>query len=153
MRTRPPRSRLRRSTLAVAALGITHGADGVTVSWNILENHFKGSLVGHSDNNAGEDTGRLKVTYHHNRFANAYSRMGAQLLVENNGFRSTKIAVTASRSSDVDGHANLRGNALGGAATEISRVGTFTSPPYGCSAEPASSVTASVTAGAGAGKL
>lgn len=39
------------------------------------------------------------------------------------------------------------------AATEISRVGTFTSPPYGRTAESASTVAASVTGGAGAGKL
>ncbi|MER7108197.1 pectate lyase family protein [Streptomyces sp. NPDC000229] len=159
-------------------LDITHAADHVTVSWNTFKNHFKGSLVGHSDNNAAEDTGHLRVTYHHNHFSNVYSRipslrfgtghfynnyvesadtavhsrMGAQVLVENNVFRSTKIAVTTSRSSDIDGYAVLRGNDLGGAATEISRTGTFTTPPYGYTAEPASSVAASVTAGAGAGK-
>ncbi|PAZ15592.1 pectate lyase [Streptomyces sp. SA15] len=160
-------------------LDINHGADNVTVSWNTFKDHFKGSLVGHSDNNASEDTGHLKVTYHHNHFSNVYSRipslrfgtghfydnyvvgaetavhsrMGAQMLVENNVFRSTKVAVTTNRSSDVDGYANLRGNDLGGAATEVSRVGTFTNPPYSYTAEPASSVVASVTSGAGAGKL
>jgi pectate lyase len=160
-------------------LDINHGSDNVTVSWNTFKEHFKGSLVGHSDNNASEDTGHLKVTYHHNHFSNVYSRipslrfgtghfynnyvdgaetachsrMGAQMLVENNVFRNTGVAVTTNRSSDVDGYANLRGNDLGGAATEISRVGTFTTPPYGYTAESASSVVASVTSGAGAGKL
>ncbi|MEJ8668212.1 polysaccharide lyase family 1 protein [Streptomyces sp. MS1.AVA.1] len=160
-------------------LDINHGSDDVTVSWNTFKDHFKGSLVGHSDNNATEDTGHLKVTYHHNQFSNVYSRipslrfgtghfynnhvtgadtachsrMGAQMLVENNVFRDTKIAVTTNRSSDVDGYANLRGNDLGGAATEISRVGTFTTPPYGYTAESASTVVASVTSGAGAGRL
>ncbi|MDX2696489.1 pectate lyase family protein [Streptomyces ipomoeae] len=159
-------------------LDINHGSDNVTVSWNTFKDHFKGSLVGHSDNNASEDTGHLKVTYHHNRFSNVHSRipslrfgtghfynnyvdgadtachsrMGAQMLVENNVFRNTKIAVTTNRSSDVDGYANLRGNDLGGAATEISRVGSFTAPPYGYTVESASSVVASVTSGAGAGK-
>ncbi|MFF0833493.1 MULTISPECIES: polysaccharide lyase family 1 protein [unclassified Streptomyces] len=158
---------------------ITHGSDYVTVSWNTFKDHYKGSLVGHSDSNAGEDTGHLRVTYHHNWFDNinsripslrfgtghfydnyvvgaetaVHSRMGAQMLVENNVFRSTQVAVTTSRDSDVDGYANLRGNDLGGAATEISRTGTFTSPPYGYTAEPASGVVASVTAGAGAGKI
>lgn len=47
----------------------------------------------------------------------------------------------------------LRGNDLGGAATEVSRTGTFTSPPYGYTAEPASTVVTSVTAGAGAGRI
>lgn len=46
-----------------------------------------------------------------------------------------------------------RGSDLGGAATGISQTGTFAGPPYGHSAESASSVTASVTGGAGAGKL
>lgn len=160
-------------------LDINHGSDNVTVSWNTFKEHFKGSLVGHSDNNASEDTGHLKVTYHHNHFSNVYSRipslrfgtghfynnyvdgaetachsrMGAQMLVENNVFRNTGVAVTTNRSSDVDGYANLRGNDLGGAATEISRVGSFTTPPYGYTPGPASSVVASVTSGAGAGKL
>lgn len=39
------------------------------------------------------------------------------------------------------------------APTEISQVGTFTTTPYNCTAEPASSVVASVASGAGAGKL
>jgi pectate lyase len=160
-------------------LDINHASDHVTVSWNTFKEHFKGSLVGHSDKNAGEDTGHLRVTYHHNLFSNVYSRipslrfgtghfydnyvvgaetavhsrMGAQMLVENNVFRDTLVAVTTNRSSDVDGYANLTGNDLGGAATEVSRVGTFTKPPYSYTAEPASSVVASVTSGAGAGKL
>lgn len=79
--------------------------------------------------------------------------MGARMLVENNVFRTTKIAVTTSRSSDIDGYAVLRGNDLGGAATEISQTGSFTDPPYSYTDEPASSVVASVTNGAGAGKL
>ncbi|WP_405970328.1 polysaccharide lyase family 1 protein [Streptomyces sp. NBC_00988] len=158
---------------------ISHASDYVTVSWNTFKNHYKGSLVGHSDNNASEDTGRLRVTYHHNWFDQVnsripslrfgtghfydnyvvgaetavHSRMGAQMFVQNNVFRDTEVAVTTNRDSDVDGYANLSGNDLGGAATEISQVGTFTSPPYSYTAEPASTVVASVTAGAGTGKL
>ncbi len=55
-------------------LDITHGADYITVSWNRLHDHVKCSLVGHSDSNAGEDTGRLRVTYHHNAFINCAQR-------------------------------------------------------------------------------
>ncbi|WP_427918221.1 pectate lyase family protein [Streptomyces sp. cg40] len=160
-------------------LDITHASDYVTVSWNTFKNHYKGSLVGHSDNNASEDTGHLRVTYHHNWFDQVnsripslrfgtghfydnyvvgaetavHSRMGAQMFVQNNVFRDTEVAVTTNRDSDVDGYANLSGNDLGGAATEISQVGTFTSPPYSYTAEPASTVVASVTSGAGTGKL
>nr|WSY56828.1 polysaccharide lyase family 1 protein [Streptomyces sp. NBC_00886] len=158
---------------------ISHASDYVTVSWNTFKNHYKGSLVGHSDNNASEDTGHLRVTYHHNWFDQVnsripslrfgtghfydnyvvgaetavHSRMGAQMFVQNNVFRDTEVAVTTNRDSDVDGYANLSGNDLGGAATEISQVGTFTSPPYSYTAEPASTVVASVTSGAGTGKL
>ncbi|RDG39949.1 pectate lyase family protein [Streptomyces corynorhini] len=160
-------------------LDITHASDYVTVSWNTFKDHYKGSLVGHSDSNTSEDTGHLRVTYHHNLFSNVnsripslrfgtghfydnyvtgadtavHSRMNAQMLVENNVFRDTKVAVTTSRDSSTDGYAVLRGNDLGGAATEISRTGTFTSPPYSYTAESASSVVASVTAGAGTGKI
>ena len=49
-------------------IDITHAGDYVTVSWNHVANHFKTSLVGHSDSNAAEDTGHLRVTYHHNWF-------------------------------------------------------------------------------------
>ncbi|MFG2783962.1 polysaccharide lyase family 1 protein [Streptomyces prunicolor] len=160
-------------------LDISHASDYVTVSWNTFKNHYKGSLVGHSDNNASEDTGHLRVTYHHNWFDQVnsripslrfgtghfydnyvvgaetavHSRMGAQMFVQNNVFRDTEVAVTTNRDSDMDGYANLSGNDLGGAATEVSQVGTFTSPPYSYTAEPASTVVASVTSGAGTGKL
>jgi pectate lyase len=53
---------------------IKHGAWFITVSWNHFANHHKTCLLGHSDNNAAEDAGRLKVTYHHNWFDNTYSR-------------------------------------------------------------------------------
>ena len=53
---------------------IKHGATCVTVSWNRFFNHSKTCLLGHSDNNGAQDTGRLKVTYHHNWFDNTYSR-------------------------------------------------------------------------------
>jgi pectate lyase len=55
-------------------LDITHGADLITVSWNILHDHIKCSLVGHSDSNASEDTGHLRITYHHNEFSNCAER-------------------------------------------------------------------------------
>ncbi|MFI7426340.1 polysaccharide lyase family 1 protein [Micromonospora sp. NPDC049836] len=55
-------------------LDITHGSNFVTVSWNRLHDHVKCSLVGHSDSNSSEDTGKLKVTYHHNAFSNCFQR-------------------------------------------------------------------------------
>ena len=55
-------------------LDITHAGDYITVSWNIIRNHWKTSLVGHSDGNAGEDVGHLRVTYHHNWFDRTFER-------------------------------------------------------------------------------
>jgi len=53
------------------ALDITHGADWITVSWCKFQytsntGHNFVNLIGHSDNNASEDTGKLHVTFHHN---------------------------------------------------------------------------------------
>ncbi|HWB37235.1 MAG TPA: LamG-like jellyroll fold domain-containing protein [Rugosimonospora sp.] len=55
-------------------LDITHGADYITASWNRIHDHIKCSLVGHSDSNSSEDTGHLRVTYHHNLFSNCAER-------------------------------------------------------------------------------
>jgi pectate lyase len=55
-------------------LDITHAGDYITVSWNVFRNHWKDSLVGHSDGNAGEDEGHLRITYHHNWFDRTFER-------------------------------------------------------------------------------
>ncbi|MFJ6671292.1 carbohydrate-binding protein [Actinosynnema sp. NPDC091369] len=55
-------------------IDITHAADYITVSWNVIRDHWKTSLVGHSDGNAGEDRGHLRVTYHHNWFDRTFER-------------------------------------------------------------------------------
>ena len=60
-------------------LDMSHAVNWVTVSWTKFryttayvkpsgedDPHRYSSLLGHSDNNAGEDTGRIKVTFHHN---------------------------------------------------------------------------------------
>lgn len=53
------------------SLDITHGSDYVTVSWckflyTSNTGHNFVNLIGHSDNNAAEDTGKLRITFHHN---------------------------------------------------------------------------------------
>ena len=115
-------------------IDITHGADFVTVSWNVFHDHFKNSLVGNSENTGGEDTGHLRVTYHHNLFTrvdgrnpsirfgtghvynNHYlnvpdygiaSRRNAQVRVENNYFDNVETPIRADTSlSDVAGFVN-----------------------------------------------
>jgi len=60
-----------------ANLDVVHGSNWVTISWTKFRyssaapdpDHKFSSLIGHSDNNADEDDGRLKVTLHHNWWA------------------------------------------------------------------------------------
>ncbi len=52
---------------------ITKGADLVTVSWNIFSYHDKTMLIGASDTST-VDTGKLRVTVHHNEFLNTLER-------------------------------------------------------------------------------
>jgi pectate lyase len=159
---------------------INHGSDLITVSWNRLHDHDKGSLVGHSDKNAAEDTGKLRVTYAHNWFSGVQSRlprvrfgtvhsydnlfagaptsgihclMGAQCLVQNNVFRGVVLPIWTTEDSPVDGYAVQNGNDFGGAQPIITRTGSFTKPPYPVVMEPASAVEALVTAGAGTGRI
>lgn len=44
------------------------GSNYVTVSWNRFQNHDKNMLIGNGDGHVADDTGKLKVTLHHNRF-------------------------------------------------------------------------------------
>jgi pectate lyase len=55
-------------------IDITHASDWVTVSNSYLHDHYKASLVGHSDDNGDEDTGHLTVTYANNYWNNVNSR-------------------------------------------------------------------------------
>jgi pectate lyase len=56
------------------ALDITHGCDNITVTNVYAHDHYKVSLVGHSDSNGSEDTGKLHVTYANNWFDNIDAR-------------------------------------------------------------------------------
>jgi pectate lyase len=49
------------------------GSDFITVSWNDYYNHDKTMLIGSTDT-PGVDVGKLRVTIHHNRFANVGQR-------------------------------------------------------------------------------
>lgn len=53
---------------------VTHASDYITISNTHLHDHYKASLVGHSDSNSAEDTGHLIVTYANNYFSNINSR-------------------------------------------------------------------------------
>lgn len=70
-------------------IDIKRGSSYVTVSWNHTHHHTKNMLLGHDDGNAAQDTGYLKVTYHHNFFdrtpqRNPRTRFGNPVHVFNN---------------------------------------------------------------------
>lgn len=52
-------------------IDITHAADFITISNTHFHDHWKASLVGHSDSNGKEDTGHLRVTYANNYWSNS----------------------------------------------------------------------------------
>lgn len=159
-------------------LDMNHGTDFVTVSWNIFTEHFKTSLVGGSDNTGDEDSGHLRVTYHHNLFQNVNSRTpslrfgtahifsnyfnsvfdsgvdsrdGAQTLVENNVFNSVKKPIETTLNG---GFSNQRDNIFTNSTLDPDlAVGTLTSVPYSFTQDAANTVVSIVNANAGAGKV
>jgi pectate lyase len=74
------------------ALDIIRASDYVTASWNVFQEHDKTMLIG-STNTVGADVGKLRVTLHHNRFANVGQRVPrvrfGQVDVYNNYFYQT----------------------------------------------------------------
>ncbi|KAM5350456.1 hypothetical protein ACJ41O_006961 [Fusarium nematophilum] len=153
------------------------GSDFITISWTKFSDHWKASLIGHSDSNADEDTGKLHVTYHHNywsninsrapsiRFGTAHiysscyedvptsgvnSRMGAQVLVEQTSFNNVNRAIVTNLDSDEDGFAAENGNLYTNSETQITQEKDFT-PPYSYTTDPASCICELVKAKAGTG--
>lgn len=132
-------------------LDVTHAADYVTISNSFMHDHWKCSLVGHSDSNGDEDKGHLTVTYNNNYWLNINSRgpsfrfgtghlynnyyenvsdgintrQGAQLLVQNNVFNGPKKALY----STDDGFAVASGNDFG-KSENAAPEGTFKEAPY-----------------------
>ncbi|KAF8320456.1 pectin lyase-like protein, partial [Clavulina sp. PMI_390] len=150
-------------------LDITHGCYGVTYSYNVLHDHWKTSLIGHSDNNEAEDLA-LRVTIHHNYWYNLNSRLpsfrfgqghiynnyylnsadgintrdGAELLIQNNVFQNVSKAIYATDT----GYATVSGNDLGG-STDTATAGTAPTIPYSYTLDSISGLPAAVVAAAG----
>jgi pectate lyase len=75
------------------AVDIKRASDCVTVSWNRTFSHDKTMLLGHSDSNASEDRGKLRVTYAYNFFDGSNQRhprvrFGNPVHVVNNYYRN-----------------------------------------------------------------
>ena len=163
-------------------LDITHAADYITVSWNYEHDHVKCDLLGHSDDNASEDTGHLRVTYHHNYFRNCDQRgprvrfgnpvhvynnyyynsgtygvastCNAGVYVERNYFENTPNSVVTATGSSPSGNVKLLNNYLVNSGTPQSRnSGSVAAIPYSYTVDANSSVKSIVTAGAGTGKI
>ncbi|MEK8104856.1 hypothetical protein NKG94_05960 [Micromonospora sp. M12] len=73
-------------------LDIKRGSSYVTVSYNHADGTNKNMLLGHDDGNAAQDTGRLKVSYHHNFFDETRQRNPASA----SATRCTSTATTTS---------------------------------------------------------
>ncbi|WP_437678791.1 pectate lyase family protein [Sorangium sp. So ce131] len=75
----------------------THESSDITISWTYLHDHWKGMLVGSSDN---DDSDR-RITFHHNRFNNVNSRLpsyrGGNGHVYNNYFENVPTSGVNSR--------------------------------------------------------
>ncbi|CAG7988011.1 unnamed protein product [Penicillium salamii] len=151
-------------------IDLTHAADYVTVSNTFIHDHYKASLVGHSDSNSDEDTGHLRVTYSNNYWYNINSRapslrfgtghiynsyyldvsdgintrQGAQVLVESNVFSGSKKPLY----STDGGYAVANDNDFGSGSNAAS-AGTLKSVPYSYSLLGSSKVKSAVVGTAG----
>ncbi|MEU4619434.1 right-handed parallel beta-helix repeat-containing protein [Actinoplanes sp. NPDC023801] len=162
------------------AVDIKRGSDYITVSWNRVFDHDKSMLLGHSDGNASQDVGHLRVTYHHNwfdastqrhprvRFGNPVhvynnyynnnsgygvaSTEGAGVLVENNSFENVDDPFHLGEGSSDAGTLVARGNLLVNSGSGQTG-GSVAAIPYPYTADPAASVKSIVTANAGAGRI
>lgn len=162
------------------AVDIKRGSDFVTVSWNRVFSHDKSMLLGHSDDNGGQDRGHLRVTYHHNYFDGSTQRhprvrFGNPVHVYNNYYRSNSgygvastegagVLVEANSFEGVSDPFHL-GEGDSGPGTLVARNnllvnsgsgqtgGSVASIPYSYTADAAGNVKSLVTANAGAGKI
>lgn len=162
------------------AVDIKRASDYVTVSWNRFFSHNKVALLGHSDDNGAEDTGKLRVTYHNNyfdgtnqrhprvRFGNPVhvfnnyyrgigsygvaSTCGAGVLVEGNYFENVSDPFHRGEGSSPVGSLVARNNYFVNSGSGQTG-GSVASIPYSYTLDAASGVKSIVTSGAGTGKI
>lgn len=161
-------------------LDIKRASDDITVSWNHFHGQDKNALLGHSDDNAGEDADALHVTYAFNwfdgtnqrnprvRFGNPvhvlnnyYDDIGsygvastedAGVLVEGNYFENTEDPFHLGEASSGPGTIEARDNHFENSGTGEAG-GSVDGIPYDYDVQPAQGVKSTVTQGAGAGNL
>ncbi|KAJ5179086.1 hypothetical protein N7492_002296, partial [Penicillium capsulatum] len=126
------------SNVIIRSLGVRkvktdngNAIDILTVSNPFLHDHYKASLIGHSDNNKAEDTGHLHITQNNNYyyFLNVNdginTRQGVQVLIESNAFVGSKEPLYSTDS----GYAVANGNDFGDGSNSA-LAGTLKSAPY-----------------------
>ncbi len=162
------------------AVDIKRGSDYITVSWNKVSGHNKVMVLGHSDGNGAQDSGHLRVTYHHNWFEGTTQRMprvrfgnpvhvfnnyyqgvsgygvasteGAGVLVEGNYFENTKDPFHRGEGASDQGALVARNNHFVNSG-QGQTGGSVAAIPYAYALDKASSVKSIVTGDAGAGHL
>ncbi|MET0414515.1 MAG: pectate lyase [Actinoplanes sp.] len=163
------------------AVDIKRGSDLVTVSWNRFHDHDKTLLLGHDDDNAAQDAGRLRTTYHHNYFdgsdqRNPRVRFAPVVHVYNNYYRDNSYGIASTNDAGLFVEGNYffsvnnpgrvdfsgalgrmvqRDNILVDCNHAIEVRGTVADPRtfYPYTADSAASVPTVVPAGAGVGKV
>lgn len=164
------------------SLDLTHATDYVTVSWckfgyTVNNGHSFANLVGHSDNNASEDRGTLRITFHHNwwttgvvermprvRFGRVHSfnnyfnapgnnyciraSIESEVLTEYNSFENID---SPQEKFDPAGLIRSRNNQYVNCTGVVEFSDSVFTPPYSYSPDPVANVKALVTAGAGTG--
>lgn len=162
------------------SLDIKRGSDFVTVSWNRFAGTDKTMLLGRDDGDTAQDSGRLRVTYHNNWFDNTTQRnprtrfgnvvhvlnnyydavedygvastMQSAVLVEGNFFENTESPCELGQGSSPGGSLRSVNNVFvssGSCATG----GSVGGVPYSYTAQNPNDVKASVTSGAGVGRI
>ncbi|WP_326554756.1 pectate lyase family protein [Micromonospora sp. NBC_01813] len=162
------------------AIDIKRGSDYITVSWNRIFGHDKSMLLGHSDDNASQDIGHLRVSYHHNwfdgtnqrhprvRFGNPVhvfnnfyggvtgygiaSTMNAGVLVEGNYFENTADPYHLGEGSSGPGSLVARNNHFVNSGNGQTG-GSVAAIPYSYTLTTPSQVKSVVTNGAGTGRI
>ncbi|MEV4416628.1 pectate lyase [Catellatospora sp. NPDC049609] len=164
-------------------IDVKRGSSYVTISWNHTHHHSKNMLLGRDDADDEQDTGRLKVSYHHNWFdetpqrnprvrygepvhiynnyyfhntdAGVACQTNAGCMVEGNYFESVEEPITNSYAGP-SGRCVARNNVFTGTepgAPDCSGSVEEPSNYYSYVLDNPNDVKAIVTAGAGVGKI
>jgi pectate lyase len=162
------------------ALDIKRGSSYVTVSWNHSHDSDKNMLLGRDDEDSAQDSGRLKVSYHHNWFnatdqrnprvrygdpVHVYNNyylnnddygvaatMNSGVLVEGNYFENVEDPYHLAEGDSPNGRLVARNNCLVNSGSGQTG-GSVAAIPYAYTLDTACNVKAIVSAGAGTGKV